>query len=107
MYPHIDIVSTSHGARLQQYRDAIKLIITEGPLILAKMAKMVDDEEDPDDYSHLESQFGLEGGKGLAAKGELTAVVEALQADPDSDAATAGNAAKLATKLKQFCDLVG
>ena len=105
--PHISIENTEWGTRLKEYRNALRLVITEGPQLLDKMAQMVDTDANPDDYTHLETQFGLEGDKGLSAKGELTAVVEALQADPASEASTAGSAALLATKLNQFVDVVG
>lgn len=106
-HSHISIVQTEHGVQLKAYRDALKLVITEGPLLLDKMAKMVDPTPDPDDYSHLENQFGLAGGTGLSCKGELTSVVEAMQADPAESTSQAGNAALLKTKLKQFVDTVG
>lgn len=104
---HIPIAQTHDGGKLQAYRDAVKLVITEGPLLLSKMAQMVDTTPDPDDFAHLETQFGLPVGKGLSAKGELTAVVEALQTNPADAGSQAGNAALLATKLRQFVDVVG
>lgn len=99
----IPIAGTQHGAQLHAYRNALKLVITEGPLLLSKMAQM----QDGSDYTELETAFGLEGGDGVSVKGELTSVVEALQANPADSASTAGNAALLATKLRQFVDLVG
>jgi hypothetical protein len=106
--PHITITQSSgDSAQLKSYRDALKTVITEGPQILAKMATMIDTAPDPDDYAMLEAQYGLQGGRGASAKGELTAVVEALQANPADAASQAGNAALLATKLQQFVNLVG
>lgn len=100
---HIKITPTMHGAQLQEYRNALKKVITEGPMLLDKMAAMVDG----DDYSHMEVQFGLDTGKGADAKTILTTTVEALQANPANPGATADNAAQLATKLDQFVDWVG
>lgn len=100
---HIDIESTLHGAQLQQYRNALKTVITEGPLLLDKMAAMVDGT----DYTHMETMFGLKTGKGAAAKTILTTVVEALQSNPPEPGSTAGNAANLANKLDEFVDWVG
>lgn len=100
---HVPITGTEHGAWLKRYIAALRTVITEGPLIESKMGKMIDGS----DYSHLETQFGLDVGTGASAYGELQAVVLALQADPANEASTAGNAAKLATKLRQFVDVVG
>ena len=98
---------STHGSHLQAYRNALKLVITDGPLILSKMATMIDTVPNPDDFSALETAFGLPSGTGETCKGELTAVTEALQANPADSAAQAGNAALLATKLRQFVDKVG
>jgi len=105
--PYIPIVSTEDGAELKQYRDALEFVITRGPLIRAKMANMIDTDADPDDYTELETKYGLEGGDGATLYAELNVVVTTLQANPAEAGSTAGDAALLATKLAQFVNLVG
>jgi hypothetical protein len=104
---HISIAGTLWGGKLRAYRDALALVIDEGPDLLAKMSQMIDATPNPDDYTELESQFGLEVGDGQQCWGELAAVVVALQANPAESTSQAGDAALLATKLKQFVDVVG
>lgn len=105
---HIPITGGgSNASELIAYRNALELVIKEGPLLLSKMNAMIDAAPDPDDYGALETQFGLMGGDGVRCWGELANVVNALQANPAEPGSTAGDAALLATKLRQFVDVVG
>jgi hypothetical protein len=104
---HISIQSTEWGNKLKAFRNAVALVVAEGPALKAKMDAMIDTAATPDDYTQLETQFGLEGGKGETLWGEHATLVLALQANPASEAATAGDAALLATKLAQYINVVG
>lgn len=75
--PHIAIASTDHGAQLKAYRNALKLVITEGPLLLAKMALMIDgDGSSAEHFSYMQEKFGFADDAGAkAAYDELSSVL--------------------------------
>ncbi len=100
---HIHLTNTELANRIRAYRNALTLVISEGPLLLAKFDTMIDGG----DYSELETEAGFDTGDGTNFYSNHQAVVLALQANPATAGSTADNAALLATKLSQYVSRVG
>ena len=78
---YIPVVSTEHGNALKL---ALKQLAQARSSLLAMqgiMTQAIDTTPDPDDYTLLETTFGLPAGQGAAAKAELDSVVSKITVD--------------------------
>lgn len=77
-YQHISIDTTKrHGQRLRQGLDMIEQGLAMTNEEVNAMPFMLDGS----DYTHLESEFGFEAGKGQTAKAELESMMGKLNSD--------------------------
>lgn len=79
---HISInTGTIHGRALREALDHLELGLTKLKDEVAAMPFMVDTDPNPDDYTYLETQFGLAAGDGAVAKAELESMLGKLTTD--------------------------
>lgn len=97
----------ANAKELLDFIKAAKVMVHDGPALKAKMAAMIDLDTNPDDYSHLETQFGLATGTGETVWLLVAKVVNLVQTDIVEAGAAGVDGSLAVTKFTQLVSQVG